>query len=62
MCSCQKHSEELSINGFSFLTESGRILEGELIKNLPSKGGLFERERGLIELLRYSSYHLKTRF
>ena len=31
MCDhAKKYSEELLINGFSFLTESGRILEGEL--------------------------------
>ena len=42
----QKIFQRILINGFSFLTESGRILEGELIreggvlKNSTSKGGL----------------------
>ena len=47
----KKSSKELLINGYSFSTKSGRILEGGLLKNLPSKGGLI-REGGVIELLR----------
>ena len=41
----KKYSKELLISGFSFSTESGRILEeglikeGGLLKNSPSKGG-----------------------
>ena len=35
----KKSFKELLINGYSFLTKSGRI-GGGLLKNLPSKGGL----------------------
>ena len=62
MLSCTKYYKKLVINGLSFCAEPDRILEGgTLLKNLPYKGGLFERGSYsigegvlLIELLQYN--------
>ena len=55
MWSCKKYSEELLINGFSFLTESGRILEagggGGLLKEVYLRGGLIWKGRGLNRII-----------
>ena len=56
--SCQRYSKELEINGLSFFTGSGRILEGAYSREwahqkhpLNARGGLIRKGGGLNRII-----------